>query len=125
MIFNRHWYERYDGRPELDEYQAAMQKLSVSQRAELLAFLSARHPGQYQRGMTELDRSLRTIAGFYVPISKQSEARIAREQKRRLEGEPKADIRLSSEEIVEDAGLDDDVPLLQLANKLKRTGRAA
>ena len=41
MIFNRQWYERYEGRPELDEWRASLIRLSPSERAELVAFLCA------------------------------------------------------------------------------------
>ena len=48
MIFNRQWYERYEGRGELDEYCAGFKRLSPSERAELLAFVSAHNPGRYE-----------------------------------------------------------------------------
>src|SRR5262249_8449398 len=125
MIFNRHWYERYEGRPEFDEYRAAMRRLSASERAELIAFLSARNPAQYRSEIRELPKGLRTAARFYIPLSKQAEATIGVEQRSRLKNTAHADIRLSTEEIVEDAGLEDVQLALPLQNKSKQTIRAA
>ena len=47
MIFNRQWYERYEGRGEFDDYRAALHGLSPSEHAELLGFLSSRNPAEY------------------------------------------------------------------------------
>jgi hypothetical protein len=108
MIFNRQWYEQHDGRPELDEYQAEMRRLSESQKVELLAYLSDRNPSNFAADLDEIsDRQLRRVARFYEPLSKRKEAEIQRLQRARL-ARPTADIRLSDEEIVEDAGLDFD-----------------
>src|SRR5581483_1628870 len=125
MIFNRHWYERYGGRGLFDDYQTAMRRLSVSQRAELMAFFSSRNPAQYERDLRLLDRSLRPAARFYVPISKQQEAEIVREQRKRLRSDAQGAIGLTEEQIVEDAGLDEDVLPLSTQTKPKRTKRAA
>ena len=46
MIFNRHWYERHDGRGELNEFQAELSRLSASEKAELLSFLIRPEPGR-------------------------------------------------------------------------------
>jgi hypothetical protein len=108
MVFHRHWYERYDGRAELDEFQAEQRRLSDSQRAELLAFLSDRNPAEYSRDLDELDPSLRGVARFHLPLSKAREFEIQEIQRRRLRVDPVVNIGLTSEEIVEDAGLDDD-----------------
>jgi hypothetical protein len=108
MIFNRHWYERYDGRAEFDEFQAQFTRLSSSERTELMQSLSAQNPAAYSNAIRQLPVSLQRVARFYIPLSKKKEADIREAQRARAKFMKKADIRLSSEEIVEDAGLDDD-----------------
>lgn len=111
MIFNRHWYERHDGRSELDEFQAELSKLTVSEKAELPSFLSDRNPAEYARDAGILPARLRATAQFYFPLSKAREAEIRRLQRERALQQPAPRIGLSTEEIVEDAGLDDDAYL--------------
>jgi hypothetical protein len=126
MIFSRHWYERYDGRGELDDYRAVLHRVSSSERAELIEFLSARMPADYARDLRELPKNLRRLAQFYVPISKYSEAEIRRMQQDRLKSERTAHMGLTSEEIVEDAGLEDDeVVRSERTQTRKRTKEAA
>ncbi|TPM06132.1 MULTISPECIES: radical SAM protein [unclassified Mesorhizobium] len=108
MIFNRQWYERFGGRGELDDYQLAIGRLSASEKAELIAFLSERPPSEYSRDLSELPRDLRSVARFYVPLAKGQEAEIWRLQKAVSGRSQGPDMRLTEEEIVEDAGLDDD-----------------
>lgn len=108
MIFNRHWYEKYEGRAELDEYQAAMNRLGPAGRSELVTFLSERNPAEYSGALGVLTGDVRTIARYYVPISKQREREIREQQKNLIHPPKTPDIRLSHEEIVEDAGLDDE-----------------
>ena len=106
MIFHRQWYERHDGRAELDEFQQQFGKLSVSGKQELLEFLSERNPAEYARDLVVLSPGLRSIARFYFPLTKRRDAEIAELQK--AHANRKVRMNLASEEIVEDAGLDDD-----------------
>jgi hypothetical protein len=123
MILNRHWYERFEGRGELDDYQAAFARLSASECAELLSFVSDRSPSMYARELGELPSNVRSAARFYVPITKEEEAEIRLIQRARLRDKMLPDVRLTDEEIVEDAGLEDDafaneiaaLPILQEA----------
>jgi hypothetical protein len=122
MIFNRHWYERYEGRGELDDYQSHMSRLSPSERSELIAFLSSRNPAQYASDLRELPPNMRSVARFYIPLTRDAEIEIRRTRKAQLEAAPS----LPSEEIVEDAGLDDDEPTpSQFGRKRKRAREAA
>lgn len=107
MIFNRQWYELYEGKAELDEYRSQFNRLSPSERADLIQFLSARNPAAYRQDLRELPTNLRHVGEFYVPISKKKEGEIRNIQKLRKSNKV-ADIRLTSEEIVEDAGLGDE-----------------
>ena len=107
MIFNRRWFEFYEGRAEFDEYLAAMGKLSSSERGELLDFLSTRMPGRYKNDLVSLAGNVLRAARFYVPMDRERELEVRRQGRVRREAEIMADIRLSPAEIVEDAGLDD------------------
>src|SRR5215469_12001585 len=108
MIFSRHWYEKYEGRAELDEYQAAIKHLGPAGRSELISFLSDRNPAEYSKDLRALPTDVRSVARHYVPIPKHREREI-RERQRTLASTMRApDVRLSVEEIVEDAFLDND-----------------
>jgi hypothetical protein len=107
MIFNRRWFENFEGRPELDEYEAAMRKLSGSERGELVEFLSSRMPGRYKHDVGSLEGSVLRAARFYVPMEREEELKVRKLQRERRQAEVAVDIRLSPAEIVEDAGLDD------------------
>ena len=108
MIFNRQWYERYEGRGELDDYRAGFRRLSPSERVELLAFVSAHNPAQYEPNLRTLPANVRAVARAYVPLERERELEIRRIQRVRLENERSATVNLSAEEIVEDAGLEDE-----------------
>jgi hypothetical protein len=126
MIFNRQWYERYEGRGELDDYRAALGALSLSERAELLAYLSARNPAEYTRNLRKLPTSVRRAARFYVPLSREQETEIRRVQQARLKTERAALVTLTPEQIVEDAGLEEEQPVApQFARKRKRAREVA
>jgi hypothetical protein len=126
MIFNRRWYERYEGRGELDDYRALLQRLIPSERAELLSFLSARNPAEYARDIRELPANVRGVAYFHLPLTREAENEIRRVQRARLHAERRAQINLTSEEIVEDAGLDEEeLAMPRLASKRKRAKEVA
>ena len=107
MIFHRQWYERYDGKAELEDFQAKFLSFSISEKLDLITFLSGRNPAQYSRDLNLLPPQLRRIARFYYPLSKESDAEITKVQRARAREELTPTIRLRKEEIVEDAGLDD------------------
>ncbi len=102
-IFNRAWYEEGGGRAEFDDYQAAVARLSGSQRQELLALLSSVDPSRFPNLVESAhDALMRAALRFYVPIPKADEMRIW-EAQRRL-GDSCA---MPLEERVEDAGIED------------------
>lgn len=128
MIFNRHWYERYEGRAELEEFQSQSKVLTPSEHVELLEFLSGRNPAEYSRDLRDLPANLSRVARFHLPLTKEHEERIRVTQRARIKGEPEIDVRLSIEEIVEDAGLDDDAmsPInFAASGRVKHTKAAA
>src|SRR5262249_27848058 len=87
MIFNRQWYDRYEGRDVLDEYSSQVCRLSPSERAELLSFLSTRYLADYSNDLRSLPANLREVARFYVPLPKKVEDDIRRIQQERLKSE--------------------------------------
>lgn len=116
-IFNRFWYEQYDGRAEFDSFQNAIAALSSDERTELTDYLCSRDKNDYVHDLNTLAvGKLRDAARYFVPMSKSDEAKIWSAQKlRRVE-----DINsylVPEDERVEDAGLtDEDV---QPGSKLK------
>lgn len=111
MIFHRQWYELHEGRAELDQYHSDYSRLSLSERNDLTAFVSGRNPAAYERDSRDLPDKLRSIARYFFPLGREKERGMREVQGlRRLAG-PQIDVRLSSDEIVEDAGLDDDVSM--------------
>lgn len=107
-IFNREWYERYDGRGEFDEYLSVVGKLSPSSRQDLLRKLSSCDPSRFSRlAADETDPDLRRVLPFYVPISKEAEREIWRRQREVATAQHPTDLP-PDDELVEDAGLADD-----------------
>jgi hypothetical protein len=126
MIFNRQWYERYEGRGELDDHQAQLRRLSTSERTQLLAFLSAHNPADYAQNIHTLPANLRRVGQFYVPLRREDELEIRRVQRARLKGSRIGPVNLRDDEIVEDAGLEnDDLPAAEPVGKRRRARRAA
>ena len=106
-IFNRDWYERFDGRPEFDDYQAETRKLDDAERAELVQLLSSCDPRDFEAlPKHTVNLRLRRVLPFYVPKPKELLAQIWERQRALTAGEPTADAALPDDERVEDAGLD-------------------
>jgi hypothetical protein len=108
FIFNRYWYEQFDGRAEFEAFQAVMGKLSGDERTELLGYLCGRDKNDYEADLGALAAGrLRDAARFFVPMSKSDEARIWEAQKRRRVEDISAYL-VPEDERVEDAGLTDE-----------------
>lgn len=126
MIFNRQWYEFYEGRAEFDDYCAQWRKLSPSERSELITFLSSRNPAEYKPDLRQLPPNIQRVGRFYIPIAKEAEVEIRRVQHDRLKAERAAPINLTSEEIVEDADLESDtIAIPRVSRKRKRVREVA
>jgi hypothetical protein len=105
--FNREWYERFDEKKELYEYQDIAKTLTESDRAELLSLLSSVDP----REMVHLpartsNRKVKEILPFYVPKPKSELFEIWRKQRELLLAEKEGIDSLAEDERVEDAGLE-------------------
>jgi hypothetical protein len=101
FIFNRDWFEHQDGKPEFDEFTAQFNRLTVSERAELLSLLSSVDARHFERlsGLAE-SSAVSNILSFYLPMDKSQEAMIW--------SAPKRSPEIVDEERVEDAGLNED-----------------
>lgn len=107
-IFNRDWYEWHEGRAEFDEFCAHFNRLSESERRELVELLSSCDPRDF-RGLTKAraDRdAVSRILPFYIPKPKDELQRIWELQRGRER--PMLDDGLADDERVEDAGLNFD-----------------
>jgi hypothetical protein len=103
FIFNRDWYEQFEGKPEAEEFTREFQQLSGSDKAELLQLLSSVDPRYIVLLPKRTANSrLRKILRFYEPISKEEEARIWAMQKTIEQS------FVPEDERVEDAGLSYD-----------------
>lgn len=100
FIFNRDWYERWDGKAEFDEFRSDFATLSLGEKTALIELLSSVEPREFRRLPQKTSHSrVRSILRFYKPLSKDEEAEIWSLQ-RNLE-----EIELPEDERVEDAGL--------------------
>ena len=122
-IFNRNWYEQYDGRPEFYSYQSTMQNLTVGEREMLTEYLSTRDKNAYANDLHILPKgTLRDAARFFVPIPHSEEALIWEEQKKRRSADMSSYL-VPEDELVEDAALtDQDVQPGVANNKSRQLG---
>jgi hypothetical protein len=111
FIFNREWYESLGGREEFEGYRSAARKLDADDRARLLTLLSSSNPSRYSELLdAELDRRIRAVLRFHLPLPKDQEREIWRLQKAQANSVfPGDDCDMPEEDRVEDAGLDDDI----------------
>ncbi|MFL2676827.1 MAG: radical SAM protein, partial [Alphaproteobacteria bacterium] len=103
-IFNRDWYEKYNGRSELDEFNSEFRKLDESEINELMHFLSSNYPSEYVKESKKmLNKKISKIVPFYELLSEEESRKIWSSQK---QIKNKLKIAMADDEIVEDAGLD-------------------
>ena len=110
FLFNRFWYEEFDGRAEFDEYKSNFKKLSKDERKELVNLLSSTTPSGFSGliGKT-ISKNINRILSYYVPLNKNEEAKIWKIQRQRLEENKPSQLFdkkiIPEDELVEDAGL--------------------
>ncbi len=113
FIFNREWYERHGGRGEFEIFHLAYSRLTPALRAELIAKLSSCDPSRFATlARDETDPQLRRILPFYVPISKEKEREIWRARGSKAQSATALPLP-AADELVEDAGLEDDEPVIR------------
>lgn len=106
FLFNRFWYEKYDGRPEFEEFDSDFRSLSESDKAELVDLLSNSNPSQYHTlGNKTQNSSVRKILKFYVPLNNEDEVMIWKTMKERHQAAKNQQPSIPADECVEDAGL--------------------
>jgi hypothetical protein len=126
FIFNRDWYEHYDGREQFFEYQKEFSKLSISERSELLGLIASVDPRHLrdQVALATADR-VRSIMRHYLPLSKQDELGIWNRQ-RAIKQQEDPTILVPDDERVEDAGLNyDELPVPTLTRRKSKRSTLA
>lgn len=122
FIFNRYWYEQFDGKAEFEAFQSVMSSLADDERTELIGYLCDRDKNDYVHDLNELaPGKLRDAAKFFVPMAKADEAKIWEAQKKRRVENIGAYL-VPDDERVEDAALtDEDIqPRANAANKIDK-----
>ena len=110
FIFNRDWYEVHDGRAQFEDFQSEFNKLSSTERDDLLGLISSVDP-RNMRGQVALATTerLKSVMRHYLPLPKEEELSIwARQRAMRRQDDPS--IIVPDEERVEDAGLNYEDP---------------
>jgi hypothetical protein len=122
FIFNRDWYERFEGQAELDEYKAVAATLDAQDRSELLTLLSSCDPRHFASlvGQTSSQR-LGRVLSFYIPKPKTELFEIWARQKSMVRTASHPESEVAEDERVEDAGLEhDDIVIASPAARLER-----
>jgi len=122
FIFNRDWYDRFDGREELDEYQSTYAHLDSAERFQLIELLSSCDPREF---VSLVDcaptKRLKATLRFYVPVPKDELVKIWAKQKALASGTPAWQTCPAEDERVEDAGLEreDEMPTVATVRRSK------
>jgi hypothetical protein len=107
FIFNRLWFEKFDGKAEFSEYRSAFDKLSNGERDSLLEFLTTTDKKQIENKLNSLPSKIRNVAVFYIPMEKEAERKIWDAQRDARNADLEAYL-VPVDELVEDAGLSDE-----------------
>ena len=107
-LFNRFWYEDFEGRAEFDQFKNEFERLTMDERRELATLLSGTTPSGFAGLIGKADSSkVNRILSYYVPIPKDEETEIWRLMRQRSQ-ENKLSLNktaIPEDELVEDAGL--------------------
>jgi hypothetical protein len=104
FIFNREWYDSGPGKPECEEFSAQFKRLMPEQRDSLRALLSSVPPAQFgSLSRITDDSQIARIVPYYVAPPREVERAMWKKKLHSFKG------GLTTEEIVEDAGLAEDV----------------
>jgi hypothetical protein len=105
-LFNRFWYERFEGRAEFDEYQTHFVRLGDADRKELASLLSSAKPRDFATlSQKTTNVAVKKILPFYVPLDDQTEAAIWEKMHAKGRAAVLAVPEMPEDERVEDAGL--------------------
>lgn len=110
FLFNRFYYEKFEGRAEFEEYQSQFVRLGDTDRKELATLLSGVKPRDYA-GLPDktTNAAVQRILPFYIPLDKQLEADIWEKMRAKGKAAVLAVPEVPEDERVEDAGLTEEV----------------
>jgi hypothetical protein len=112
FIFNRVWYEEFGGKPEFEEYLSLLNKLTPSERADLITLLSNFENRHFEKILSGIsDPKLRRVFQFYKPLTDVEEVSIWQRQKAIRQKLKTESCEIPDDERVEDAGLELDAVL--------------
>src|SRR5581483_9853105 len=108
ILFNRAWYEQYDGRAEFEEFLSRFEKLSSSDRDELKGLLAI-SPSEFESltGQAQSGAVNRVLPYYVSPIK--AELRKIWEEMRVKQAEVAEELAVPEDELVEDAGLTETI----------------
>jgi len=110
FLFNRFWYEKFDGRAEFEEFQASFARLGETDRKELAGLLSTKKPSGFAGLVSETtNEAVKGILPFYVPLDKNEEAKIWEKMRAKGKDALPHEPEVPEDERVEDAGLVEEV----------------
>lgn len=110
FLFNRDWYEQYDGKAEFEEYEKAFDKLNDEDKSELDSLLSrgARRDIVGAIGQAS-SAAVNKILPYYVVLPDSEEIKIWEEMKKIKKSKTIEKFEIPADELVEDAGLSEIV----------------
>ena len=104
FIFNRRWYEQFDGKAEFEEFQTKFSKLGSSDRGALLGILSSSPPGGWVKAFNNMPRgNMKDLFFHYLPLKPKASRHIWEEMKKYKNIDEKP--VLPEDVRIEDAGL--------------------
>ena len=106
FIFNREYYENYEGKPEFDDYTIQMKSLSNSEKEELNVELSKTTPGNFHE-IKFSNHKLQRILSFYLPLTYEEAEEIWSQKQKFNKNKAEEIIYIPDDEKVEDAGYND------------------
>jgi len=107
FIFNRFWYEKLGGAPELEEFQTVYHNTNKDDLEMALSRMSSLTPKNRDAFINQVSSSLKPIMEFYRQLPKGVEREIWEKQKKLKQEKVKFEI--DPEKLVEDSGLDENI----------------
>lgn len=106
FLFNRTWYEKFDGRAEFEEFERSFRQMTASDQRELASLLSGSRPSEFNRlhGKAQ-SAAVNRILPFYVSPVGTELRRIWDKMKTNQEPTATDVASIPDDELVEDAGL--------------------
>ena len=105
-LFNRFWYEKYEGRAEFESFQAIFKGLTLEERSELANLLSGTTPIGFKDLIGKANSiKVNNIINYYIPIPQNEETEIWKIMKLRLKNTNSPTVSIPDDEMVEDVGL--------------------